>query len=331
MTAGLLGEGSPVLEPGFLDCGAWGTFTGNAAETHIQSYADFVLREHKRFRAIAVPDVIGDAAATEERTLEFYELVKHDPDVVRKLYGVYHLNSANVDLVDGVLEYCDRLGFGGVCVGGMVGQRIPMQEKFLVLESVYSKLDRKRFKTHLFGWVGAEIVRAFLPDSIDTATHMAAGRKMMLSRFDDATGRFYTLDLRKDKGMKCETDVRLALVENLISEIVTIPDVFADVDRFGDREYMVNALEKNSDAWNVIISIMVNIVKFERSIQRIHPGFRNYMGGSFSFITGSNLHPFILGLFRALYRERILLSYAELAGLPTGRLQQYLSYLGESA
>lgn len=178
----------PKLGPGFLDCGAYSVLTGLWDSLPLDDYAEFVSQHYKQFEILACPDVIGNGPATFENLKTFVHELKRRrvwTHIAKRAAVTYHLGDRDLGLCDEMLDWAWGVGIRWFCVGGIVVPGTSQTERMLGIDTVIN-LARQRhptWKVHLFGGYQPELIRLFRPDSVDSATYIAAAKSMWVAGY----------------------------------------------------------------------------------------------------------------------------------------------------
>lgn len=309
----MLDDLKPVLDPGFLDCGAHSVETGVWKELPIDDYVQWTKANHRRFKIIAVPDEIGDPEKTKVQTLQFAKDVKGViPE--KKLLPIYHMQTKNIDAYRDMLDYADKIGAEWVAIGGALGVGFTPMQKRVALEGIFSYLPRDRFKIHLLGITEPDIVQDFAPDSVDSSKYVWEGSYLNIFKYQPDYRSRYRESLR-DKSN--ESILRRACEEIYLNNHL-LGNRFSSVDEVQEKLLTI------PDSIRVILANGLHLVEFERVIrEKVNKNFRHYVTcgtGHLRLYSGLTLE-----IFQTIWKERALVAFPQFHGKTSTQVRHDLS------
>lgn len=304
---------SPVLNPGFLDCGAHSVRTGHWKELPIADYVDWTCENHKRFRVIAGPDVIGDPVATKRQVIDFAK--RTEGRVPReKILPTFHMRDRDIKVFFEMLEYAEEYGMTTIAVGGALGKGISPMDRRLVLETVFKHLDRKKFKIHLFGITAPDIVMDFAPDSVDSSSYLWAAKALTIRKYADNQRE----NIQHRISKYTTEQILDVMMDELWQNIHLLPEKYHDKvllrQRFATAPLGITATVVN----------LLHVCEFERKVRaRVLPHFSHYVTvntGHLRFYSGWPLE-----MLQILWADKALVSYVQFHGNSSNRAQHDLN------
>lgn len=310
----MLDELKPKCAPAFLDSGAYSVSTGKF-ELDIDEYIRFTNKNHKHFRLISVPDVIGNFQETVNNADYF---LKHSTAPREKITNVYHLTSGKLLKFPDIVKQSVDAGLETIAIGGMVG--FPRNQAIVALEWIYNYIHKNNvpLKTHLFGGGDPMIVKLFKPDSIDSASfiHTACGLSYLLYDFDN-------WKIKKDKlsGIRKKYS-RQYITDEAVEYLLQNSELILPFDnKANDRDYVYHAIENISEVEKVLLVSGLNVRMFEKYAKKhLNYDFKYYVT-FWDFNRFQSLY--LASSYREVWRERTLIAYPEFREL-SGRVHEKL-------
>lgn len=181
----------PALGPAFLDCGAYSVLTGLWDEIPLRDYYRYVAENHQYYASIAAPDVIGSMPKTFENLKDFkfnletkfgygvWEAIRE------KVAVTYHVPDKDHKTAEDALRFAADIGVGWLCVGGIVAPGMNSTQRFIGIGEILNLVHRLNldFKVHLFGGYEGEYIKAFKPDSVDSATYLQSAKVLTMTHY----------------------------------------------------------------------------------------------------------------------------------------------------
>ena len=316
----------PVLKPVFLDSGAHSVHTQFWDKLPIDDYIHFVNNNHRKFKIIAAPDVVGNTQETMDNFHYFNKgLSKEVPR--SKILSVYHLQAKEIHRFPEVLDYSAKAGLKTIALGGALGVGFSRRQKFLVLEEAYKKLKLMGniFRVHLFGIADPLSVCIFHPESVDSATyiHKAKYLKYHEYKYPTVAGDHPSFG---QTGDSLKDWTREDLVAEAIQKIIQYKDLLkVNGIEIGDEDWVRNELENKPDADRFLAINALSVLEFETYVKdKYGHDFLHYITAIPGYLHKTGLLYDILQMF---WRERTLISYSQIWELTSPRRKKVLSVI----
>lgn len=178
----------PALGPAFLDCGAYSVLTGLWDELPLSDYYQFVADQHRYFGTIAAPDVIGSMPDTFDNLVQFYTAMVDKgvwDDIKDRVSLTYHVTDKDYTTATNALKFAADAGVGWLCVGGIVAPGMNTTQRYIAIGEILNLVERLglKFKVHLFGGYEGEYIKAYKPDSVDSATYLQSAKVLTMTHY----------------------------------------------------------------------------------------------------------------------------------------------------
>ncbi|MEE8114847.1 MAG: hypothetical protein V3T23_10910 [Nitrososphaerales archaeon] len=178
----------PALGPAFLDCGAYSVMTGLWPELPLHDYYQYVAEYHQYYATIAAPDVIGSMPDTFDNLVEFHSAMVEKgvwEDIRDRVALTYHVTDKDYATATKALKFADQAGVGWLSIGGIVAPGMNTLQRYIAIGEILNLVQRLglKFKVHLFGGYEGEYIKAYKPDSVDSATYLQSAKVLTMTHY----------------------------------------------------------------------------------------------------------------------------------------------------
>lgn len=284
-----------------LDCGAFSVLTGLWADVPLDRYETFVRDYHKHFKLIAAPDVIGSATKTLDNLVAYVNALSDISEIIAKTVYTYHLTDLDLPTFEKGLEYAWDVGIRWLALGGIASTGKNEEERWVGMQEVTRIVHKLNlpFKIHLFGGYKPEYIKHLQPDSIDSATYIAAAKNLVHVGYNG-------WEMTKEKLPK---DSHTDYIDRVCRIILEHQQVFKDPPNYTTLYKELNVLPLGTMTWLVNLIDLVAFEKFVHESGNTKFKYWVTINPSMPVTIATRYSPQIRDWYQEMWKNRCLIAF----------------------